>query len=366
MIQTLQTVPETVNENQTLASYVRQVPQVLPTIQSQAVHNLFRTTSAESIVVCDEFLQVQGMVMKTHFYKELGQRFGTQLFLGRPIALLMDDRPLIVTAHMNPMEIIDLALSRTEEKFYDAVVVTKDDKFFGILTMRDILGMSRIMQQLSEGLRKDTLTRAKEMVERIRALVSQVVDATDEGRNESSRMTMFTSEGRQVIEEVNTSLNTFLTLNHHQQAQIDVLASRIESIQEITQIISQFAGQSRLLTLNAQIEAARAGQYGRGFRVIANEIGQLSDLIQRKAIDVDTITSQIVQDIRDILKFNEDTRRMSGQTSDAVEVALRVFNDLFESVSTQNGNVNMIRAYANDAYAGSNDVTRSIDQLTQA
>ncbi|WP_067625764.1 methyl-accepting chemotaxis protein [Alicyclobacillus acidiphilus] len=347
-----------------LASFIQTVPHVLPTMPSKDVDMLFTTTSAESIVVCDSLQRVRGMVMKAHFYQQLGQRFGTQLYLGRPITLLMDDAPLIVSHRMEPMEAIDLALSRPEDRVYDPVVVTEDDRFIGILTMRDILSMSRTMQKQAEALRKETLTRTKAMVERIQTLISGVVRATEQSESESTRMTMFTSEGRQVLERVNLTLESFLMTNNQQQTRIDVLASRIEDIQEIARVISQFAEQSRLLTLNAQIEAARSGQHGRGFSVIANEIGHLADMTQHRTRDVNQIVNQIIEDVHGIVAFNDDTRNFSGQTAEAVDVALRVFNDLFQSVSTQNDNVTLIRDCANDARLESIRVTGSLDELT--
>ncbi|GMA64565.1 methyl-accepting chemotaxis protein [Alicyclobacillus fastidiosus] len=82
----------------------------------------------------------------------------------------------------------------------------------------------------------------------------------------------------------------------------------IAGIQEVSKLISSFANQSRLLTLNAHIESARSGEVGRGFAVIAKEIGKLSDMTKRRAADVQSKVQEIVAHIAALVALNQETQ----------------------------------------------------------
>ncbi len=100
----------------------------------------------------------------------------------------------------------------------------------------------------------------------------------------------FTIQQLDNVSEVENSLNE----------KINAFAEETRKIKDVMEVISDIAGQTNLLALNAAIEAARAGEHGRGFAVVADEVRKLAERTQKSLVEIDMTTSIMVQSINDI------------------------------------------------------------------
>jgi EAL domain-containing protein (putative c-di-GMP-specific phosphodiesterase class I)/GGDEF domain-containing protein/CBS domain-containing protein len=80
-----------------------------------------------------------GLVMKEKFYSRLGSQYGYALYINRPISILMDNRPLCVDYEMTIDVVSKMAVTRNEECLYDYIIVTRDNSYYGIVTVKDLL-----------------------------------------------------------------------------------------------------------------------------------------------------------------------------------------------------------------------------------
>lgn len=130
--------------------------------------------------------------------------------------------------------------------------------------------------------------------------------------------------GTKYVEELQTAIHSNLLTNQMIHEKVELLTEKSESINNITAIIMNIASQTNLVALNARIESARAGEHGKGFGVVAEEIGKLSQLTASAITNIEAMTKEIAEAIADTEVYMldgteslEKTQVISIETEDA-------------------------------------------------
>jgi methyl-accepting chemotaxis protein len=135
--------------------------------------------------------------------------------------------------------------------------------------------------------------------------LSKKIILISDNTKEISRITEQTrksiQEGTQSTERLNNQTKSTIQITTNIIKKVEQQAEKSLSIGHISNVISDIANQINLLSLNASIESARAGEYGKGFAVIANEIRNLAEQSKKSVNDIRNIISNIQEESKDTM-----------------------------------------------------------------
>lgn len=153
---------------------------------------------------------------------------------------------------------------------------------------------------------------------------SAVRDASNMANNTSLDTVKITEHAAQLLNYSVELSNQVSEKSHATNAQIDKLSEQAESIQAIVLTIKSIADQTNLLALNAAIEAARAGEQGRGFAVVADEVRQLASRTSQSTSEIETVVlnnKTITEGVQDsMISVSGDVEKGRVQLSEIAEV----------------------------------------------
>ena len=276
--------------------WMRSCPIVPPHMRCGELVHLFRLgKDVECAAVCDDEKRPIGLVMKHHFFRTLGSLYGMSIFGERPVTHLMESRPLIEETDVSPQRLIDRALSRDEDTFYDAVLLTRHGKMAGILTVRDLLHLSRLLQREASIRQIRTVRGAEAMIRDVHAAVEKVAETSRHTRGCSETIGEMTARGRRELQVMLGLFRKWAEMAVRQEEAVALLMERTSAAGRVIEMIAQFAGQCNILAINAAIEASRAGPHGRGFAVVANEVRELADQTKRSAKQIGGLLQSMLE-----------------------------------------------------------------------
>lgn len=167
------------------------------------------------------------------------------------------------------------------------------------------------------------------------ALKSNSIDMTEQTQASKLAASVAVTQ----IEQGQITLKQAIECNHELAQSIqqshnhfDALANSSTKINEILTVIQAVAEQTNLLALNAAIEAARAGEAGRGFAVVADEVRNLAGETQKSAVDIQLMIEELQKSTQYILSSLKQEQHLSGKSVEQIELAGTSFVSILECV----------------------------------
>ncbi|EPL08540.1 methyl-accepting chemotaxis transducer [Pseudomonas sp. CF161] len=173
------------------------------------------------------------------------------------------------------------------------------------------------------------------------------------------------SQGMQIVRETSTSIGALAVEIGKAVGVVQTLAKDSENINAILIAIRGIAEQTNLLALNAAIEAARAGEQGRGFAVVADEVRNLAQKTQQATEEIQSMIQQLQQGTRDVVRVMEDSQTKTDQSVQHAAKAAEALETITQAVSVINDMNTQIASAAEEQSAVAEDINRNVINIGQ-
>jgi methyl-accepting chemotaxis protein len=210
--------------------------------------------------------------------------------------------------------------------------------------------------------------------------ISSVVTATNEmsaTSHEVARLAQSSADGaRQAQDIINRSQSALSTavdgvrdLSNdmiNASESISQVAARSEDITRIIDVIKAIAEQTNLLALNAAIEAARAGEQGRGFAVVADEVRSLASKTQNSTDEINTMIQSLQQEVSKAVTIIDNSSSKAEESVEQTHQAFAALGEVVATTNTINDNADQVAAAAEEQSQVAEEINKNLTIIGDA
>ncbi|MGI4837990.1 MAG: methyl-accepting chemotaxis protein [Janthinobacterium lividum] len=220
--------------------------------------------------------------------------------------------------------------------------------------------MTAVTEESSRGMvsQNDEVNQAATAVTQMSAAVDEVARNAESASDESQRTQGFTQTGLSHVAQTLKSIQSLSGNVANTGDQIQALSTRAQSINKVVEVIRAIAEQTNLLALNAAIEAARAGEQGRGFAVVADEVRALAHRTQQSTQEIEQMISGIQADSELAVNAMNMSKTLATQSLDVAQEASTSLDQIAAAIVRINER-NLLIATASEEQA---HVAREVDR----
>ncbi|MGP1868544.1 methyl-accepting chemotaxis protein [Shewanella frigidimarina] len=203
-------------------------------------------------------------------------------------------------------------------------------------------------------------------VNQMSATALEVAKASEQTAMETESMTVNVKDGQSRLTQAMVFVEGVSGDSAQAQKAVNMVSQSSANISRILEVISSIAEQTNLLALNAAIEAARAGEQGRGFAVVADEVRTLASRTQTSTNEISTLIESLQKEVKNASSIIDKGAQGAQKAVEQTQLALQSLNAIVEQINQVSGQVTHIATAAEEQSAVTEEVNRNITGISDS
>jgi len=202
-------------------------------------------------------------------------------------------------------------------------------------------------------------------VEEMTVSIAHVADNTQQVRELGERSYQQENEGATTVHQLESELSRVQQAVSRMENTMQEFMTSTRAISSLTRQVRDISEQTNLLALNAAIEAARAGEHGRGFAVVADEVRKLAEKSTQSAVEIDAVTQTVGEKTVTVEAAMVESNASLTTARNLMQHVTEALNDAGASVLETRGGLNDISSALTEQSTATNMIAKNVEQIAE-